>query len=214
MTRTALLAVLVIGFASTALAESVGQWTTGAPMLSARTEVAVAAVDGKVYVAGGFGGGTALEIYHPQEDRWSRGAPVPQSVHHAAAVGTGGKLYLVGGFADGWNPVDSVYEYDPKLDRWQARASLPTARGALAAVTVDGKIHALGGMAPGRQNTAAHEVYDPGDDSWTERGTVADPERPSHCGRRGRSDLRDRRPDRGELRAQSCGERGVRAGHG
>ena len=99
---------------------------------------AVAAVAGKVYVAGGFGGGTALEIYGPASDRWSRGASVPQALHHAATVGIGGKLYLVGGFAEGWNPVDSVYEYDPRLDRWRARASLPTARGALAVGAMSG----------------------------------------------------------------------------
>ena len=91
------LAVLSIGLASGAFAEGAGQWTTGAPMLSARSEVAVAAVGGKVYVAGGFGGGRALEIYDPGTDRWSRGAPVLRAVHHAAAVDIGGKLYLLGG---------------------------------------------------------------------------------------------------------------------
>ncbi len=79
-------------------------------MLSAGSEVAVAAVAGKIYVAGGLGGGRALEIYDPATDRWRRGAAVPQAVHHAAAVGISGKLCDVGGFAEGWNPVASVYE--------------------------------------------------------------------------------------------------------
>ena len=83
--RIAAIAVFLIGLTPAALAAGAGQWTTGATMPSARTEVAVAEVDGKVYVAGGFGGGTALEIYHPEEDRWSRGAPVPRSVHSAGA---------------------------------------------------------------------------------------------------------------------------------
>ena len=39
-----------------ALAQVTGSWTTGVPMPSARTEVAVAEVDGKIYVVGGFGG--------------------------------------------------------------------------------------------------------------------------------------------------------------
>ncbi len=142
---SAIVSLSVFAFAvpSTAFAESPGRWTTGAPMLSARSEVAVAVVAGKVYVAGGFGGGTALEIYDPATNRWSRGASVPLAVHHAAAVGMGGRLYVIGGFAGGWDPVDTVYEYDPNLDRWQMRPPLPTARGALVAVTLDGKIHAL-----------------------------------------------------------------------
>ena len=70
-------------------------------MPSARTEVAVAEVSGKIYVVGGFGGERELEIYDPQSDRWSRGAPVARALHHAAAVGLGGKLYVIGGYVDG-----------------------------------------------------------------------------------------------------------------
>ena len=78
-------------------------------MPSARSEVAVAEVNGKVYVVGGFGAGRELEIYDPAADRWTRGAPIPRAVHHAAAVGLGGKLFVVGGYAGGWRPVDTVY---------------------------------------------------------------------------------------------------------
>ena len=70
-----------------------------ARMPSARTEVAVAEVDGKIYVVGGFGGERELEIYDQAADRWSRGASFPREVHHAAAVGVNGKLYVVGGYA-------------------------------------------------------------------------------------------------------------------
>src|SRR5262245_55658861 len=38
-------------------------------MPSARTEVAVAEVDGKIYVVGGFGGERELEVYDPGTDR-------------------------------------------------------------------------------------------------------------------------------------------------
>ncbi len=104
-------------------------------MLSARSEVAVAVVAGKVYVAGGFGGGAALEIYDPATNRWRLGAPIPRAVHHAAVAEMGGRLYFIGGYAGGWDPVDTVYEYDPTRDRWRTRRPLPTARGALVAVT-------------------------------------------------------------------------------
>ena len=157
MKGIAWLAVLSIGLSSAAFAEGLGRWTTGSPMPSARSEVAVAAVAGKVYVVGGFGGVRELEIYDPATDRWSQGAPVPRALHHVAALDTGDKLYVIGGYADGWNPTDSVYEYDPKLDLWRLLAPLPTARGALAAVALDGKIHAIGGTGSGRRNTPAHE---------------------------------------------------------
>src|SRR5262245_45081047 len=84
--------------AAVAFAEGVGHWTIGTPMPSARTEVAVAEVGGKIYVVGGFGGERELEIYDTATDRWSRGAAIPRALHHAAAVGWQGKLYVVGGF--------------------------------------------------------------------------------------------------------------------
>src|SRR2546430_5093254 len=140
--------VSVMGFwvCALAFAQVSGRWSTGAPMPSARSEVAVAEVAGKVYVVGGFGGDTPLEIYEPTADRWSRGAPLPRPLHHAAAVGVDGWLFVLGGYADGWTPVDSVYEYSPAMDRWRNRAALPTARGALAATVINGKIHVVGGI--------------------------------------------------------------------
>src|SRR5439155_14766199 len=111
-----------------ALAQGIGRWTTGATMPSSRTEVAVAEVNGKIYVVGGFGGERELEIYDPPADRWSRGAAIPHALHHAAAVGLAGKLYVVGGFVEGWTPTDGVHEYDPANDRWRRLAALPTPR--------------------------------------------------------------------------------------
>jgi hypothetical protein len=78
--------------AAAAYAQGSGRWTMGAPMPSARTEVAVAELGGKIYVIGGFGGERELEIYDPSADRWSRGAAIPRALHHAAAVGWQSKL--------------------------------------------------------------------------------------------------------------------------
>ena len=145
-------------FAAAAFAQSIGRWSTGAPMPSARTEVAVAEVGGKIYVVGGYRGERELEVYDPAADRWSRGASIPRALHHAAAVGLKDKLYVVGGFVEGWTPTDEVHEYDPASDRWQRLAALPTPRGALAAAVLDGKIYAVGGVGWRGRNTSAHEV--------------------------------------------------------
>ena len=141
-------AILASGalLAAAAFAQGSGRWTMGAPMPSARTEVAVAELGGKIYVVGGFGGERELEIYDPSADRWSRGAAIPRALHHAAAVGWQNKLYVVGGFVEDWTPTDEVHEYDPANDRWRRLAALPTSRGALAAAVLDGKIHAVGGV--------------------------------------------------------------------
>src|SRR5262245_28745084 len=145
----------------TALAQATGRWTVAAPMPSARTEVAVAEVGGKIYVVGGFGGERELEIYDPQTERWSRGAPITRALHHAAAVGFVGKPYVIVGYVDGWTPTNEVHEYHPVNNGWRLLAPLPTARGALAAAVLGGSIHAVGGVGWRGRNTPAHEAYDP-----------------------------------------------------
>ena len=60
--------------------QSKGGWVAKAPALLKRTEVAVAAVRGKVYVVGGFQPGLpfitpAVEEYNPATDTWRERTP-------------------------------------------------------------------------------------------------------------------------------------------
>ncbi|MBI3609161.1 MAG: hypothetical protein HY204_00460 [Nitrospirae bacterium] len=48
--------------AMNASSQSTGSWTRAAPAPTPRTEVAVAALDGKIYVVGGFKGFEATSI--------------------------------------------------------------------------------------------------------------------------------------------------------
>ncbi len=47
-------------------AQGTGRWTTGAPMPSERSEVAVAEVGGMIYVVGGFSGQRELDRHRPR----------------------------------------------------------------------------------------------------------------------------------------------------
>jgi N-acetylneuraminic acid mutarotase len=145
-----------------------GRWLTRAPILTPRSEVAVAEVNGKVYVLGGFGapGQHINEEYDPQTDRWRSRAALPRPLNHAGAAGIGGKLYLIGGFdGNSGRAVADTYEYDPQTDRWRALAAMPTPRGALGVAVLDGKIYAVGGRNDSG-DVGANEVYDPATNSW------------------------------------------------
>jgi hypothetical protein len=55
-----------------------GAWTTAAPMPTARSEIAAAAVDGRIYVADGLtalGTSNAFETYDPAAARWQKLPP-------------------------------------------------------------------------------------------------------------------------------------------
>jgi N-acetylneuraminic acid mutarotase len=152
-------------------------WRQLAPMTTPRSGVAAAALDGKVYVAGGLlenGSATAdVEAYDPATDTWEAIAPMPATRHHAAAVSLGGKLYVIGGFqATSNDAVNSVFGYDPAAKGWWELSPMPTMRGGLAAAEVNGLIYAMGGssVAPDGSlvSVKTAEVFDPAINYWAE----------------------------------------------
>ena len=153
---------------SIGLALAQGRWTQAAPMPEERSEVPAAGLNGKIYVAGGFGVTRILWEYDIRVNRWRKRAPLPLPLHHTGIASVGGKLYVIGGYSDHeWKPVGNVFAYDSVRDRWQERATMPTARGGLAVGILYGKIHAVGGLDLGGDKARAHEVYDPTADKWT-----------------------------------------------
>jgi N-acetylneuraminic acid mutarotase len=149
-----------------------GTWTAMAPMPTARQEVAVAALDGRVYVIGGFGpraeAMATVEAYDPATNRWEARAPLPAPLHHAAAAVVAGRLLVIGGYTGGrlrWTASDAVYRYEPDRNAWAAQAPMPTARGGLAVAVLGHRVHAVGGSSD--RLRPDHEVYDPAADRWT-----------------------------------------------
>lgn len=136
----------------------------------------VAALDGKLYVAGGYreDDHTAVAdvwIYDPATDAWERRAALPVARGAFGFAAVDGYLYAVGGALErlGGPATGSVERYDPRSDRWQTRQPLPTPREHLAVVAGDGRLYAAGGRANGDESdrfAAAYEVYDPAADRW------------------------------------------------
>jgi len=152
---------------------SPGKWVELTPMPTARQEVAVAELNGRVFVIGGFGPDNdpvaTVEVYDPATNGWETRIPLPAPTHHASAAVIDGRLFVVGGFSGGrvsWTPLRTVYEYDETRSSWATRAPLRHARGALAVVALGGRLHAVGGS--GDSASAAHEVYEPTPDRWTD----------------------------------------------
>jgi N-acetylneuraminic acid mutarotase len=151
---------------------AVVEWSARAPLPEANSEIAVAELDGLIYVVGGYPSSrvtvASVQRYDPAADSWTLTTPLPFPVNHAMAAAAAGKLYVVGGQsgASGDGPfLDTVFEYDPAADSWSQRASMPTARGGGAAAVVDGKIYVAGGRPPRGSDFAVH---DPASDDWTE----------------------------------------------
>jgi N-acetylneuraminic acid mutarotase len=171
----ALLALFFITLIATAASASAGDpWLSGTPTPFHRGEAAAAALDGKIYLIGGFtvfGVTNRVEAYDPKSGKWQERAPLPVALHHAGVAVINKKIYVVGGF-DGlmfWEPLHTVWEYNPRRDEWKAKKEMPTARGALSVGVWKGKLYAVGGYGEtpfGKGNLGANEVYDPLIDKW------------------------------------------------
>src|SRR5918992_3187579 len=142
-------------------------WRTLAPAPSERTEVAAAAVGGKIWVLGGYApDGTTLataEVYDTAADRWSRGPDLPVAVNHAMAATLEGVLHVAGG-NDGDGPSTQVARLEG--DGWRRLAPLPQGRSAGGLVALDGRLYLVGGVVDGGL-AADTQVYDPAADRWS-----------------------------------------------
>ena len=72
-------------------------------MPTSRSELAAAALAGRIYVAGGiaqWGTTAAFEAYDPATDRWEELPPLPEAVHHLAAAATDKRVYVTGGYTN------------------------------------------------------------------------------------------------------------------
>ncbi|XXX74621.1 kelch repeat-containing protein [Sorangium sp. So ce134] len=126
--------------------------------------------DGRVLVAGGWGGDAYLasaELYHPADDSWAPAQPMSGPRHdHAALLLDGGQVLVVGG-SDGSSTLASAELYDPAEDRWAPARPMSDARQGPTATRLDsGLILVVGGWRDGAYLASA-ELYDPREGTWT-----------------------------------------------
>jgi N-acetylneuraminic acid mutarotase len=127
-------------------------------MPTPRTEVAVAALDGLVYVIGGLeadGSPSAkVEVYDPATDTWSEAAPLPEARHHAAAVVWLNQLVVAGGIRANGQPSAGVYVLS--RNAWMSWASMSAQHGAPAAVAHKNLYYVLSGVQAGQDGARAN----------------------------------------------------------
>jgi subtilisin family serine protease len=110
----------------------------------------VAAINGRLYVAGGNGGAGSqtgrLDVYTPATNTWSTLSPMPTPRVSAAGGAVGGLLYAVGG-RSGSTYLGTFEAYNPATGSWAARAAMPAARAGLGAslISVEGRYYVVGG---------------------------------------------------------------------
>ena len=142
----------------------------------ARLEMAVAAHDGRIWLAGGlspFGEAlTDVEIFDPASGEWTDGPSLPTGIHHAALASDGERLLLVGGYlgSDFSRPTDFVLVLADGAGEWTEGPALPEARAAGAAAFDGSRVVYAGGV--GSAGVVA-DVYALSGDEWERLGVMA-----------------------------------------
>ena len=114
-----------------ALSQAGGSWTPNGSMPFERGEIAVVAVNDKIYVISGSSRGVEANAFNQEVDpatgMWRERALMPSVASHAGAAVLNGRIYIVGGFVANVHvgAVSRVFEYDPATDRWRLIAPPP-----------------------------------------------------------------------------------------
>jgi N-acetylneuraminic acid mutarotase len=153
-----------------------GTWTNSAPMPNYRSEMSAVALDGKIYVAGGFAGSsqnfedvtTAFHYYDTATNTWHEAPPVPHKLHHLAMSALGGRIYITGGYKDSDFDPDqtAVWVFHPHAKAsaaWKRAADMPAPRGAHTSVALNGLLYVIGGVT---SNSTALWAYNPASNTW------------------------------------------------
>jgi RHS repeat-associated protein len=147
-------------------------WETKAPMTYSRQRLGAAAINGKIYAAGGTTTTNVsnavryLEEYNVANNTWTTKTQMPAARADIAVAAANGKLYVFGGRASG-GPYSTTYEYNPATNTWTTKTAMPAARYGAAAATINGKIYVAGGIATsnGAPTNTLYE-YDPAANTW------------------------------------------------
>jgi N-acetylneuraminic acid mutarotase len=179
--------LLMVHSAQASLSSSTDSiWITGTPMPTARSEVAGAALNNKIYIVGGFDetgrSSSTVEVYDPSTDKWitsstgttnsSAVEPLPEPLDHAAAASYNGKLYVVaGGYLNREDLSNKLFIYDPNNNEWTEGRDMPSALGALIANFINGTLYVVGGVDTSGV-VSSNWAYDPATNTWTEKAPM------------------------------------------
>ena len=151
-------------------------WETKASIPAGRrSELAVNAVNGKIYAIGGYFFGifwipsNLTEVYDPVADTWTTKAEMPTAVYSCTSAVVDNKIYLIENGRSVTVPCLNQI-YDTITDTWSIGQPLPTRAVGAAAVATTGVyapklIYVIGGGDLFTYDI--NQIYDPVTDTWT-----------------------------------------------
>jgi N-acetylneuraminic acid mutarotase len=123
-------------------------WAPGPSITHARSDACAAAVDGKIYLAGGYDSNytvvAVVEVFDPATNAWTDGLLLPTPRGDLKCTALDNVLYVVGGWHEAGFSA-AVEAFDPATGTWSQKAPMSHPRGDLALVHLEGRLLAIGG---------------------------------------------------------------------
>jgi uncharacterized repeat protein (TIGR01451 family) len=143
-------------------------WMTMTSMITAAYYIDGAAIDGNIYIPGGYVSGSTwnsfVQVYSTTADAWNTVAPMPVPIRYHEVVAHDGLLYVLGGQTSGSTYTNTVQIYDPMADAWSLGTPMTIPVAYAASGVIDGEIYLAGGYNGSYQPEL--QIYDPATDSW------------------------------------------------
>jgi hypothetical protein len=144
---------------------------TLAALDTVRQEHGVAALDGEIYVVGGYipQATDTVRAYDPATMMWRDAPDFPGALNHANVGSANDKLYVLGFFDGGDQTTANAASFAFDGSSWEEVEGLPagTQRAAACVASLGDRIYLFGGRHEAR-SVALAAVYDAVGDAWTE----------------------------------------------
>jgi N-acetylneuraminic acid mutarotase len=144
-------------------------WEAMATMPTARSNLGVCNVNGKVYAIGGAGYPENLavnEMYDAATNTWTNKQSMPTPRYNFGIAVYMNKVYCIGGLDRACLSVNEVY--DPATDTWDTKKPMPVLVRSPTLSVINGKLYLLGVLETSSTSDpiASTQVYDPATDTW------------------------------------------------
>ena len=157
-----------------------GKFTRTGSMAQGRADhTATLLPDGRVLIAGGYGGGTlplaTTEVYDPSSGTFSQSVSMTVArQNHTATLLDTGKVLITGGLDDNSHVLASAELLDPATGRVATTGSMTSAREFHTATLLgDGRVLIAGGAGADQATAlASAEIYNPATGKFTATGSM------------------------------------------
>lgn len=143
---------------------TLGQWRFAKELPEPRSAYALATLDGRLYVIGGWDGKTPrndMFIYDPATDSWKTGPALITPRLHAGATVVDNLIYVMGGEDTGGTALAAHEVFTPGTQSWASKAPLKTARTRAGIGSFANYVYLFGGAG-----SDAPLFYDVRNDVW------------------------------------------------